>query len=127
LNEVLAVEVHIHTRSHPADKVEYRIVEEEWQKGLAEVVRHKGSEEEHRRDSVECHILNMDLLHLAVVPVLHKGFVEHYYLDQVLPHHSLVALVLRCQVAPGLELDPKPWKFSFTGSITIRNFFQILA
>ena len=71
------MEVHIHTRTHPADEVEYHIVEEEWQKGFVE--------EEHRRDSVECHILNMDLLHLAVVPVLHKGFVEHYYLDQVLP------------------------------------------
>jgi hypothetical protein len=38
LIEVLAEEVHIHIRSHPADKVEYRIVKEEWHRGFAEVV-----------------------------------------------------------------------------------------
>jgi hypothetical protein len=79
LSEVLAAEEHIHTHSHPVDKVEYRIVEEEWHKGFAVEVRRKGSEEEYHKDSVgeyhrgseEDHILNMVLLHWRVVPVLH--------------------------------------------------------
>jgi hypothetical protein len=62
LNEVLAVEEHIHNRSHPADKVEYHIVEEEWHTGFAEEVRRMGSEEEYQKDSGVYHILNMDLL-----------------------------------------------------------------
>jgi hypothetical protein len=86
----LAVGVHIHNHSHPADKVEYRIVEEEYHRGFAEMVRRKDFEEEchkdsegveYRRGSVEYHILNVGLLHRQVVPVFHKDFVEHYYQD----------------------------------------------
>jgi len=77
LIEALAVEERIHTRSHPVDKVEYHIVEG-WHRGFVEVVRRKGSEGEHRRDSVEYHIPNVRLLHQRVAPVLRKDFVAHY-------------------------------------------------
>jgi len=71
LIEELAVVEHIHTRSHLADKVEYRIVGV-WHRGFAAIVehkdsveeeRHKDSVEERRRDFVENHIQNKDLLH----------------------------------------------------------------
>ena len=77
---------HIHIRSRLADKVEYRIVGV-WHRGFAAIVEHKDSAEvechkdsvvERRRDFVEHHILSKDLLHLVVVPVLRKDFVEHY-------------------------------------------------
>jgi hypothetical protein len=69
LIEALAVVEHIHIRSHLADMVEHRIVE---------VVQRKGSVEgEHHKDFEEYHILNVGLLHLRVVPVLHKDSVEH--------------------------------------------------
>ena len=107
---------HIHIHSHLAGMVEHRLVGV-WHRGFAAIVEHKDSVEvechkdsvvERRRDFVENHILSMDLLHWRVVPVLHKDFAEYYELDRVLTHHLGVALALRCQVAPDLELDPKP-------------------
>ena len=68
----------IHIRSHLAEKVEYRIVGV-GHRGFAAIVEHKDSVEvERRRDFVENHILSKDLLRWRVVPVLHRGFVEHY-------------------------------------------------
>ena len=89
---------HIHTRSRPADKVEYHTVEE-WHRGFAgeakrkdfeEVALHrdsvgveyrKDSVEERHRDFAEYHILNKDLLHPVVVAVPHKDFAEYHILN----------------------------------------------
>ncbi len=86
------MEVHIHTRIHPADMVGYCIVEEV-HKGFVEVVRRKDSEGEgyrkdsvmeRRKGSVVRHNLNMVLRYWRVVAVLRKESVVRSVLDPVL-------------------------------------------